>query len=149
MEVDLTGSGLCTPNPSLIVTRRLGDAAGAGHRRLHLHRTGIGRPQPVCLWNPRSGRVLHRSDRVLAASGTTIAWVAAACGPNRCPVHLSDLAAGADIQVAVPWRARANGGAFSPTAATWRWCSAAVTPARVGSSTWQPGGCLVCRVPSW
>jgi hypothetical protein len=66
------------------------------------------------LWNPRSGRMLRRFDRVLAASGTTIAWVAAACGPNRCPVHLSDLASGTDLQVAVPWPARANSGAFSP-----------------------------------
>jgi hypothetical protein len=58
--------------------------------------------------------MLRRYDRVLAASGTTIAWVAAACGPKPCPVHLSDLAAGTDIQLAVPWRARANRGAFSP-----------------------------------
>ena len=29
-------------------------------------------------------------------------------------MHLSDVLAGTDIQVAVPWRARANGGAFSP-----------------------------------
>jgi hypothetical protein len=51
---------------------------------------------------------------VLAASGTTLAWVAAACGPKSCPVHLSDLVAGTDIEVAVPWRAWANSGVFSP-----------------------------------
>jgi hypothetical protein len=66
------------------------------------------------LWNPRSGRILRRYGRVLAASGTTIAWVTAACGPTPCPVHLSDLAAGTDLQVAIPWRAFADGGAFSP-----------------------------------
>jgi hypothetical protein len=66
------------------------------------------------LWNPHGGRVLRRYDRVLAATATTIAWVAAACSPQRCPVHLSDLAAGSDIQVAAPRRAWANTGAFSP-----------------------------------
>jgi len=71
-------------------------------------------PGRGALWNPDRGRILRRYDRVLAASGTTIAWVAAACGPNPCPVHLSDLAAGTDLQVAVPWPARATSGAFSP-----------------------------------
>jgi hypothetical protein len=83
---------------------------------LLLVRTGQGSADVsrFALWNPRSGRILRRYDQVLAASGTTVAWVAAACGPKPCPVHLSDLAAGTDIQVAVPWRARANSGAFSP-----------------------------------
>jgi hypothetical protein len=75
---------------------------------------GPAAPGRFALWNPDSNRILRRYDRVLAASGTTIAWVAAACGPNRCPVHLSDLAAGTELQVAVPWRARADRGAFSP-----------------------------------
>src|SRR6266542_21337 len=66
------------------------------------------------LWNPRSGRVLRRYDRVLAATGTTIAWVAAGCDPQRCPLHLSDLAAGTDTQVAAPRGAWANTGSFSP-----------------------------------
>jgi hypothetical protein len=66
------------------------------------------------LWDPRSGQVLRHFDRVLAASGTTIAWVAAACGPQRCPVHLSDLASGADTRVAAPRGVWANAGAFSP-----------------------------------
>jgi hypothetical protein len=66
------------------------------------------------LWNPRSGRVLRRYDRVLAATATTIAWVAAGCDPRRCPVHLSDLAVGTDTQVGTPRRAWANTGAFSP-----------------------------------
>jgi hypothetical protein len=81
-----------------------------------LIRTGQGSAGPGrnALWNPRSGQILRRYDRVLAASGTTIAWVTAACGPNPCPVHLSDLAAGTDLQVAVPWLARATRGTFSP-----------------------------------
>ena len=82
---------------------------------LLLIRTGQGPANPSrgALWNPRSGRMLRRYGRVLAASGTTIAWVAAPCGPKPCPVHLSDLAAGTDLQVAVP-HARATSGAFSP-----------------------------------
>jgi hypothetical protein len=81
-----------------------------------LIRTGQGSAEPgrFALWNPDSGRVLRRYGRALAASGTTIAWVAAACGPNPCPVHLSDPVAGIDLQVAVPWPARATSGAFSP-----------------------------------
>jgi hypothetical protein len=66
------------------------------------------------LWNPRSGRVLRRYDRVLAATGTTIAWGAAGCGPQRCSVHLSDLASGTDTQVGAPRGAWPNTGAFSP-----------------------------------
>src|SRR5215207_7208736 len=114
MEVDLTGSGLCTPNPSLIVTTRLGDAAGAGHMRLHLRRTGIGRPQPVCLWNPAAAGCSTALIGCWPPPGLPSPGSRQHAAPNRCPVHLSDLAAGADIQVAVPWRARANGGAFSP-----------------------------------
>jgi hypothetical protein len=57
--------------------------------------------------------VLRRYDRVLAATATTIAWVATACGPRRCPVHLSSLAAGTDTQVAAPRGTWANAGAFS------------------------------------
>jgi hypothetical protein len=89
---------------------------GVGGGSLLLIRTGQGSADTsrFALWNPRSGRMLRRYDRVLAASGTTIAWVAAACDPKPCPVHLSDLVAGTDIQVAVPWRAWANRGAFSP-----------------------------------
>ena len=89
---------------------------GVGDGLLLLILTGQGSADisRFALWNPRSGRILRRYDRVLAASGTTLAWVAATCGPNRCPVHLSDLAAGTDTQVAVPWRAAANSGAFSP-----------------------------------
>jgi hypothetical protein len=81
-----------------------------------LIRTGPGPADPGrgALWNPDTGRMLRRYDQVLAASGTTIAWVAAACGPNPCPVHLSDLAAGTDLQVAVPWPAQPASGAFSP-----------------------------------
>jgi hypothetical protein len=66
------------------------------------------------VWNPRSGRVLRRYDRVLAATATTIAWVAAGCGPQRCPVHLSDLASGSDTQVASPRGVWAQSGTFSP-----------------------------------
>jgi hypothetical protein len=86
----------------------------------------------------RSGRMLRRCDRALAASGITITGVAAACGPKPCPVQLSDLAAGTDIQVAVPQRAWADRGVFSPDG---RYrvlvfggvdAVGAVTPARVG-----------------
>src|SRR5215213_2361177 len=89
---------------------------GVGGGLLLLIRTGQGPANPSrgALWNPRSGRMLRRYDRVLAASGTTIAWVAAACRPKPCLVHLSDLAAGTDLQVAIPRRAWPNGGAFSP-----------------------------------
>jgi hypothetical protein len=89
---------------------------GVGGGLVLLIRTGQGPADTsrFALWNPGSGRMLRRFDRVLAASGTTIAWVATACGPKPCPVHLSDLGAGTDIQVAVPQRARANSGAFSP-----------------------------------
>jgi hypothetical protein len=58
--------------------------------------------------------MLRRYDRVLAATATTVAWVAAACGPQRCPVHLSDLASGSDTQVAGPRGMSANTGAFRP-----------------------------------
>ena len=89
---------------------------GVGGGLVLLIRTGQGSADPSrgALWNPRSGRMLRRFDRVLAASGTTIAWVAAACRATPCPVHLSDLTSGTDIQVAVPRRARATSGAFSP-----------------------------------
>jgi hypothetical protein len=87
---------------------------GVGGGLLLLVRTGPGPADPVVLWDPGGGRVLRRFDRVLAASRTTVAWVAAGCGPDRCPVHLSDLAAGTEIQVAVPWPAWAYRGAFSP-----------------------------------
>ena len=89
---------------------------GAGGGLVLLIRPGPGPADPGrgALWNPDSGRILRRYDRVLAASGTTIAWAATACGPNPCPVHLSDLAAGTDLQVAVPWPAQPASGAFSP-----------------------------------
>jgi hypothetical protein len=89
---------------------------GVGGGLLLLIRTGQGPAgtSRFALWDPGRGRMLRRFDRVLAASGSTIAWVAAACGPKPCLVHLSDLAAGTDLQVAVPWRAPANHGAFSP-----------------------------------
>jgi hypothetical protein len=66
------------------------------------------------LWDPRSGRLLRRFDQVLATTPSTIAWVAAGCGPQRCPVHLVDLASGTDTQVASPRGVWADGGAFSP-----------------------------------
>lgn len=89
---------------------------GVGGGLLLLALTG---PAPAhssrfALWNPRSGRVLRRFDRALAATANTVAWVAAACGPKRCPVHLSDLASRTDTQVAAPRGMRANTGAFSP-----------------------------------
>jgi hypothetical protein len=89
---------------------------GVGGGLLLLIRPGQGSADPgrFALWDPGRGRMLRRFDRVLAASGSTIAWVAAACGPKPCLVHLSDLASGTDLQVAVPWRAPANRGAFSP-----------------------------------
>jgi hypothetical protein len=67
-----------------------------------------------------AGGSQHLGDRVAGKVGpqpttaTTIAWVAAACGPQRCPVHLSDLASGTDTQVAAPRGVWANIGAFSP-----------------------------------
>jgi hypothetical protein len=112
-QVDRTGH---PRTPRYLVGGGYAAWRGVGGGLLLLILTGQGSADPsrFALWNPGSGRMLRRFDRVLAASGTTIAWVAAACGPKPCPVHLSDLAAGTDLQVAVPWRARANGGAFSP-----------------------------------
>jgi hypothetical protein len=112
-QVDLTGH---PHTPRYLVPAGYAAWQGVGGGLLLLIRTGQGSADTsrFALWNPRSGRMLRRFDRVLGASGTTIAWVAAACGPKPCPVHLSDLAAGTDIEVAVPWRAWANRGAFSP-----------------------------------
>jgi hypothetical protein len=93
--------------------------------------------------------MLRRYDRVLAASGTTIAWVAAACGPKPCPVPLSDLAAGTDIQVAVPQRAWADRGVFSPDGRCLALvfggveAAGAVTPARWGHRRRRPAA--ACR----
>jgi hypothetical protein len=112
-QVDRTGH---PHSPRYLVPAGYAAWQGVGGRLLLLILTGQGSADTsqFALWNPRSGQMLRRYDRVLAASETTIAWVAAACGPKSCPVHLSDLAAGTDIQLAVPWRARANSGAFSP-----------------------------------
>jgi hypothetical protein len=112
-QVDRTGH---PHTPRYLVPAGHGAWQGVGGGLLLLTLTGQrpADPSRFDLWNPGSGRLLRRYDRVLAASGTTIAWVAATCGPKRCPVHLSDLASGTDIQVAVPWRARTNSGAFSP-----------------------------------
>jgi hypothetical protein len=109
------------------------------------------------LWHPGSSRLLRRYDRVLAATGTTIAWVSAGCDQQRCSVHLSDLAAGTDTQVAAPLGAWATTGAFSPDgrylavvfntevdAST----SGAPTQPKSGSWTPPPGGCVPSRVPS-
>jgi hypothetical protein len=89
---------------------------GVGGGSLLLILPGQGPPETsrFALWNPGSGRILHRYDRVLAATATTVAWVAAACGPQRCPVHLSDLVSGADTQVAAPRGVWVNAGTFSP-----------------------------------
>jgi pyridoxamine 5'-phosphate oxidase family protein len=58
--------------------------------------------------------VLRRFDRVLAASATTVAWVAAGCDRGECPVHRTDLASGRDATVPSPPDAWATGGVFSP-----------------------------------
>jgi hypothetical protein len=112
-QVDRTGH---PHSPRYLVPAGYAARQGLGGGLLLLVRTGQGSADTsrFALWNPRSGRMLRRYDRVLGASETTIAWVAVACGPTPCLVHLSDLAAGTDIQLAVPWRARASTGAFSP-----------------------------------
>lgn len=112
-QVDRTGH---PHSPRYLVPAGYAARQGLGGGLLLLVRTGPGSADTsrFALWNPRSGQMLRRYDRVLGASETTIAWVAAACGPTPCLVHLSDLAAGTDIQLAVPWRARASTGAFSP-----------------------------------
>jgi hypothetical protein len=112
-QVDRTGH---PHTPRYLVGGGYAAWQGVGGGLLLLIRTGQGPADTsrFALWHPQSGRILRRFDRVLAASGNTIAWAAAACGPNPCPVHLSDLASGTDLQVAVPWRAPANRGAFSP-----------------------------------
>jgi hypothetical protein len=112
-QVDRTGH---PHSPRYLVPAGYAAWQGVGGGLLLLIRTGQGPADPSrgALWNPGSGRLLRRFDRVLAASGTTIAWVAAACRATPCPVHLSDLTSGTDLQVAVPRRARATSGAFSP-----------------------------------
>ena len=112
-QVDRTGH---PHTPRYLVPAGYAAWQGVGGGLLLLIRTGQGSADPsrFGLWDPRSGRLLRRFDRVLAASGSTIAWAAAACGPEPCPVHLSDLVGGTDLRVAVPWRAGANRGAFSP-----------------------------------
>jgi hypothetical protein len=112
-QVDRTGH---PSTPRYLVPGGYAAWQGVGGGLLLLIRTGQGPAgtSRFALWDPGRGRMLRRFDRVLAASGSTIAWVAAACGPKPCLVHLSDLAAGTDSQVAVPWRAPANRGAFSP-----------------------------------
>ena len=112
-QVDRTGHPY---TPRYLVPGGYAAWQGVGGGLLLLIRTGQGPADTsrFALWDPGRGRMLRRFDRVLAASGSTIAWVAAACGPKPCLVHLSDLASGTDLQVAVPWRAPANRGAFSP-----------------------------------
>ena len=112
-QVDLTGH---PHTPRYLVPDGYAAMQGVGGGLLLLIRT---EPAPAdtsrfALWNPHSGRVLRRFDRVLAVTATTVAWVAVACGPQRCPVHLSDLASGSDIQVAGPRGMSANTGAFRP-----------------------------------
>jgi hypothetical protein len=112
-QVDRTGH---PHTPRYLVPDGYAAMQGLGGGLLLLALTG---PAPAdtsrfALWNPHSGRMLRRYDRVLAATATTVAWVAAACGPQRCPVHLSDLASGSDTQVAGPRGMSANTGAFRP-----------------------------------
>jgi hypothetical protein len=112
-QVDLTGH---PHTPRYLVPDGYAAMQGVGGGLLLLALTG---PAPAdtsrfALWNPPSGRVLRRFDRVLAVTATAVAWVAVACGPQRCPVHLSDLASGSDIQVAGPRGMSANTGAFRP-----------------------------------
>jgi hypothetical protein len=112
-QVDLTGQ---PHTPRYLLPDGYAAWQGVGGGSLLLAVVG---QEPVdtslfALWNPHSGRVLRRYDRVLAATATTVAWVAAACGPQRCPVHFSDLVSGADTQVAAPRGVWVNAGAFSP-----------------------------------
>jgi hypothetical protein len=112
-QVDRTGHPR-TPRYSVPAGYAAWQGVGGGLLLLVLTGQGSADTSRFALWNPGSGRMLRRFDRVLAASGTTIAWVAAGCGPTPCPVHLSDLVSGTDTQVAVPGRAWAGSGAFSP-----------------------------------
>jgi hypothetical protein len=112
-QVDLTGR---PHTPRYLVPDGYAAMQGVGGGLLLLVLAG---PAPVdtsrfALWNPRGGRVLRRFDRVLAATATTIAWVAGTCSPKPCPVHLSDLASGSDIQLTAPPGMSAYTGAFRP-----------------------------------
>jgi hypothetical protein len=112
-QVDLTGHPH-TPRyriPDGYVAWR---GVAGGSLLLTLAKQGPADTSLYALWNPHSGRMLRRFDRVLAATASTIAWVPAGCGPQRCPVHLSDLASGMDAQVASPRGVWATSGAFSP-----------------------------------
>jgi hypothetical protein len=136
-QVDRTGH---PSTPRYLVPGGYAAWQGVGGGLLLLIRTGQGPAgtSRFALWDPGRGRMLRRFDRVLAASGTTIAWVTVACGPKPCLVHLSDLASDTDLQVAVPWRAPADRGAFSPDGRSLAVVfgggdgAGAVTPARVG-----------------
>jgi hypothetical protein len=112
-QVDLTGHPHTPryPVPDGYVAWR---GVAGGSLLLTLVSQGPADTSLYALWNPRSGRMLRRFDRVLAATASTVAWVAAGCGPQRCPVHLSDLVAGMDAQVAAPRGVWATSGAFSP-----------------------------------
>jgi hypothetical protein len=156
-QVDLTGH---PHTPRYLVPAGYAAMQGVGGGLLLLVLAG---PGPVdtsrfALWNPRSGRVLRRFDRVLAATATTVAWVAGTCGPSLARCTSATWPPGATPRwpprrVCRPTLARS-----APTVATWRWCSSAETPPRrrhrrhrsgSGSSTPPPGGCLPYRVPSW
>jgi hypothetical protein len=112
-QVDVTGQ-LRTPRYRVPGGYVAWQGVAGGRLLLTLAEQGPADTSLFALWDPRSGRVLRRYDRVLAATATTIAWVAAGCGPKRCPVHLADLAFGADTQVAAPPGTWADGGAFGP-----------------------------------
>jgi hypothetical protein len=112
-QVDLTGHRR-TPRYRIPAGYAAWQGVAGGSLLVTLAEQGPADNSLFVQWNPRSGRVLGRYDRVLAATATTIAWVSASCRPPRCPVHLSDLTSGADTQMPSPPGAWADGGAFSP-----------------------------------
>jgi hypothetical protein len=122
-KVALAGQSL---TPSYPVPDGYAVVQGLGGDLLLLTRSqqGPGYTSLYAVWSARSGRVLRRFDRVLAASARTIAWVASTCGPGRCRVHLTDLGTGSDTTFPAPPGAWATGGVFSPDG---RWLAVTVS----------------------
>jgi hypothetical protein len=93
------------------------------------------------VWDPNTGntrRLPGTFDDIVATRPDRIAWIGTDCGQLQCPIHLTDIASGADAVIGSPFppadaaAGRANGtiGRFSPDG---RYL-ATVTPLRNGSS---------------
>jgi hypothetical protein len=66
------------------------------------------------LWNPATARASRTFTRVIAASGTEIAWTSG-CAPTGCRVQVLDLATGRQTTVGLPSGSSPSGASFSPS----------------------------------